>query len=113
MSTSQHTTTALRGKVAVVTGGTRGIGRAIVESLLAEGAKLAFCGTSEQSVDTALQQLAGRGDVLGMVADVSKLDQVKHFISAVQPRFDAVDVLINNAGAGVFRPTMELAPEEW
>jgi len=113
MSTSQHTTTALRGKVAVVTGGTRGIGRAIVESLLAEGAKLAFCGISERSVDTALQQLAGRGDVLGMVADVSKLDQVKHFIGAVQHRFDAVDVLINNAGAGVFRPTMELAPEEW
>jgi NADP-dependent 3-hydroxy acid dehydrogenase YdfG len=51
--------------------------------------------------------------VFGAVADVSKLAQVKTFISAVLRRFEVADILINNAGAGTFRPVAELSPEEW
>jgi 3-oxoacyl-[acyl-carrier protein] reductase len=103
----------LDNKTAVVTGGTRGIGRAIALRLLSEGAQVAICGTRQKSVDDALQFLAPKGHVFGMVADVSKLEDVRTFIGAVKQRFGAIHILINNAGAGVFRSVADLSPEEW
>jgi NAD(P)-dependent dehydrogenase (short-subunit alcohol dehydrogenase family) len=103
----------LKGKVFAITGGTRGIGRAIAERLLDAGAKVAVCGTSHASVETALDALAGRGELLGCAADVSKLDDVKAFIGATMARFGRIDAFINNAGVGTFRPAGELTPEEW
>jgi NAD(P)-dependent dehydrogenase (short-subunit alcohol dehydrogenase family) len=110
---------SLESKVAVVTGGTRGIGRAIAARLLAEGARVAICGTRQNSVDSALDLLSpkdvvSRKDaVFGMVADVSKLDNVQSFVGAVQQRFGGIDILVNNAGAGLFRNVADLTPEEW
>src|SRR5437667_4592986 len=105
----------LNGKYAVVTGGTRGIGRAIAESLLRSGAAVAICGRTRESVDRAsaeLKQTTG-GDVLGVAADVSKWDQVELFFKTVQSRFGALDILVNNAGAGVFRGIQDLTLEDW
>jgi len=99
----------------VVTGGTRGIGRAIAESLLRSGAAVAICGRTRESVDRAsaeLKQTTG-GDVLGVAADVSKWDQVELFFKTVQSRFGALDILVNNAGAGVFRGIQDLTLEDW
>ena|SRR5712692_9715466 len=90
----------LNGKHAVVTGGTRGIGRAIAESLLRSGAAVAICGRGRESVDRAsaeLKQATGH-DVLGVAADVSKWDQVQFFFKTVQSRFGGLDILVNNAG---------------
>jgi 3-oxoacyl-[acyl-carrier protein] reductase len=103
----------LGNKVAIVTGGTRGIGRAIAVRLLAEGARVAVCGTRQNSVDSALDLLSPRDAVFGMVADVSKLEDVRRFVAAVRQRFGAIDVLVNNAGAGLFRGVADLTPEEW
>jgi 3-oxoacyl-[acyl-carrier protein] reductase len=103
----------LENKTAIVTGGTRGIGRAIATRLLAEGARVAICGTRQKSVDDALELLSPKGHVFGMVADVSKLEDVRAFIGAVTRQFGAVHILINNAGAGIFRSVAELTPEEW
>jgi 3-oxoacyl-[acyl-carrier protein] reductase len=103
----------LENKVAIVTGGTRGIGRAIAARLLAEGARVAICGTRQNSVDSALNLLSPGGAVFGMVADVSKLEDVRSFVGAVQRRFGAIHILVNNAGAGLFRSVAELTPEEW
>jgi 3-oxoacyl-[acyl-carrier protein] reductase len=100
-------------KVAIVTGGTRGIGRAIVERLLMEGAYVAFCGTRQKSVNDAIAHLLHEDKVLGMVADVSKPDDVKRFVGQVQQRFGDIHILINNAGAGIFRSVAELTPDEW
>jgi len=105
----------LHGKCAVVTGGTRGIGRAITESLLRSGAAVAICGRTQESVgraSTELKQATGR-DVLGVPADVSSLDQVEHFFETVRSRFGTLDILVNNAGVGVFRAVQELTPEDW
>ena len=105
----------LHGKYAVVTGGTRGIGRAITESLLRSGAAVAICGRTQESVgraSTELKQATGR-DVLGVPADVSSLDQVEHFFETVRSRFGTLDILVNNAGVGVFRAIQELTPEDW
>jgi NAD(P)-dependent dehydrogenase (short-subunit alcohol dehydrogenase family) len=105
--------TGLLNKVAIVTGGTRGIGAAIAERLLEEGCGVAVCGTSRRSVDAAVARLKPAGEVFGAVCDVSKFDSVKTFIGEVMQRFQGVDILVNNAGTGTFRPTAALAPEEW
>jgi 3-oxoacyl-[acyl-carrier protein] reductase len=105
----------LSGKVAVVTGGTRGIGRAIAERLLAEGASVAFCGRSAEAVATAASEMARAtgGNVFGEAADVSKPADVRRFFQGVDNRFGALHVLINNAGMGIFRRAGELSLEEW
>jgi len=100
-------------KVVVVTGGSRGIGRAISERLLAEGMKVAICGTRKENVESAIQRLSKQGEVFGKVADVSQPGQVREFIASVMERFSRIDVLVNNAGTGTFRSVAELEPEAW
>jgi 3-oxoacyl-[acyl-carrier protein] reductase len=105
----------LKGKHAVVTGGTRGIGRAIAAQLLQAGAAVAICGRTRDSVDratTELKQSPG-GDVFGAPADVSISDQVRSFFAAVESRFGGLDILVNNAGAGIFRGIQDLTLEDW
>jgi NAD(P)-dependent dehydrogenase (short-subunit alcohol dehydrogenase family) len=104
---------SIRGKTALVTGGTRGIGKAIVERLLAEGARVAFCGTRSETVDEALTAFAGKGEAFGLVADVSKIDAVRTLVTAVNERFGGLDILVNNAGVGSFAPVLELTPENF
>jgi 3-oxoacyl-[acyl-carrier protein] reductase len=104
---------SLENRVAVVTGGTRGIGRAIAARLLKEGASVAICGTRQKSVDDALGYLSPATQVFGAIADITKLDEVRSFIHAVKQRFGAIHILINNAGAGVFQSVANLTPEEW
>ncbi len=104
---------SLSGKVAAVTGGTRGIGRAIVERLLQEGASVAFCGRTKESVDRAAAELRGAGRVFGQPADISRFDEVQNFFQCIDRAFGGLDILINNAGLGVFRKVGEMTPEEW
>ena len=105
----------LSGKIAIVTGGTRGIGRAIADRLLRAGASVAICGRSPEHVQTAVKEFErdAPGRIYGEVADVSKLDDVKRFFAAVDARFGGVDFLINNAGIGIFKSVADLTPEEW
>jgi len=102
-------------KIAVVTGGTRGIGRAIAEHLLREGASVAVCSRSRENVQAFVKEFepGAPGRIFGEAADVSKLDDVRRFFKSVDARFGAVDFLINNAGIGVFKSVADLTPEEW
>jgi NAD(P)-dependent dehydrogenase (short-subunit alcohol dehydrogenase family) len=105
---------SLAGRVAVVTGGTRGIGRAIVKRLLEEGASVAFCGRTRESVDRARKEFTQRGEmVCGHAADITKPDEVRSLFEAVDKSFGGLDILVNNAGAGVFRKVGEMSVEEW
>src|ERR1051326_5117481 len=99
---------SLQGKFAVVTGGTRGIGRAIVEMLLREGAAVALCGHSKQSSERAAKELAALGRVFAMAADVTQYEQVRAFFEAVDREFGRLDILVNNAGGAVFKKVGEL-----
>ena len=89
---------SLLGKNAIVTGGTRGIGRAIAERLLREGASVAICGRTGNSVEQATREMKDLGKISGYVADVSKAEQVSEFFRAVDREFTRLDILINNAG---------------
>jgi NAD(P)-dependent dehydrogenase (short-subunit alcohol dehydrogenase family) len=104
---------SLNGKVAAVTGGTRGIGRAIVERLLQEGAAVALCGQTQESAVRAAGELRTKGRVFGMAADVTNQDQVRVFFDAIDGQFGRLDILVNNAGAGVFKKVAEMSPAEW
>ena len=97
----------------MITGGTRGIGRAIAESLLRAGASVAICGRTPESTSAATAQLQSLGKVLGQAADVSDPAQVSKFFGAVDREFGTLDILVNNAGIGVFRKVAEMTPEDW
>jgi 3-oxoacyl-[acyl-carrier protein] reductase len=74
---------------------------------------VAICGTTQQSVDRALETLGAPDRTFGMPADVSQIEDVRRFIASANARFGGIDTLVNNAGAGVFRSVAELSPEEW
>ena len=113
MSDDSRSSASLVNKVAVVTGGTRGIGYAIAQRLLVEGMKVAICGTHQASVDSAVASLSPNGQVTGTVSDVSKMSAVKEFIARVHKDLGGIDVLVNNAGAGTFQPVADLSPDQW
>lgn len=90
---------SLTGKVAVITGGTRGIGRATAELFAAEGAQLALCARDQAALDETCRELSGRGaQVLGRATDILDAAAIKRFVDAAGDRFGRVDILINNAG---------------
>ena len=89
----------LDGQVALVTGGTRGIGRAIVEALLDDGAAVAFTGRDAARVAAAAQELEGRaGKSVGLVAEMGQGEDVQRAVTETQERFGRLDLLVNNAG---------------
>jgi NAD(P)-dependent dehydrogenase (short-subunit alcohol dehydrogenase family) len=104
---------SIKDKVAIVTGGTRGIGRAIAERLLREGAAVALCGRSQDTVDSAVAAMKPLGRVFGQATDITQTEQVSRFFQAVEREFGGLDILVNNAGEGVFRKVGEMTPEEW
>lgn len=105
----------LTGKRALVTGGTRGIGRAIAYALAKAGASVAICGRSESGVDSAVADLRNEtgGKVVGRTADVSNEGQVAELFRFVDAEFGGLDILINNAGIGIFRSVGEMSVDEW
>jgi len=104
---------SLKGRTAVVTGGTRGIGRAIAEHLLREGAAVAICGRAEASTAQAVAEMKPLGRIFGRAADVASPGSVRDFFRAVDKEFSRLDILVNNAGLGIFRKVGEMTPEEW
>ncbi|MFQ5877809.1 MAG: SDR family NAD(P)-dependent oxidoreductase [Acidobacteriota bacterium] len=93
----------LRGRVAVVTGGGRGIGRAIAEAFHGQGARVAIASRGEEALREAARALGGRG-VLPLHCDVTIRDEVEAMIGEVAETWDRIDILVNNAGASGVTP---------
>jgi gluconate 5-dehydrogenase len=104
----------LSGKVAIVTGGSRGLGLEIAEGLAEAGARVAITGRRRQWLDPAEQGLADRGfEVLAVEADVATENGVKHAIDATVERLGGLDILVNNAGMGWGGPSLEYPLDRW
>ena len=103
----------LTDKYALVTGGTRGIGRAVAEQLLDEGASVAICGRDPRSTEKAVGELRSHGNAIGLATDVADAASVAQLFRFVGESFAGLDMLVNNAGVGVFRPTGDLTVDDW
>lgn len=106
---------SVRGKVALVTGGSRGIGLAIARALVADGAQVVVTGRNGAHLQSARPQIeaAGPGSVETLQADMRKVDDVTRAVDAAVARYGGLDFLINNAGIGVFKTVGEMTPDEW
>jgi NAD(P)-dependent dehydrogenase (short-subunit alcohol dehydrogenase family) len=106
----------ISGKVALVTGGSRGIGHAIARALVEAGAKVAITATSDETLRQAADELssaAGDAMVFPIRADVRRQADVEMAIGTAVRHFGGIDVLVNNAGVGVFRAVAEMSVEDW
>lgn len=104
----------LEGKVAVITGAGRGLGKAMAAALAAEGVRVALLSRSgEQLASTAAEIAKTSGEAAAFVTDVTSEEQVRRTEAAVLARFGKVNILVNNAGMNIRRPVTELALDEW
>ena len=105
----------LEGKVALITGAGRGIGKAIAQAYAREGAKLALCARTGAELEQSVKELrALDADVEGWVCDVSLEESVKQFVAAAQSKFGRFDILVNNAGVMTRpAPLIEVDVKKW
>ncbi len=103
----------LGGKVAYITGGTKGIGFGIAKVLLENGMKVAISGRNTAGVDRATSLLNSFGQALGVVSDVTKLGDEESAIKKILEQWGQLDVVIANAGVGHFAPIDEMDPKDW
>lgn len=105
----------LNGKSAIVTGSTKGIGRAIAETLLNHGANVCVSARNSGEVEQAVKELSdtGEGNVTGVVCDVREREEVEALFEHASGEFGGLDVLVNNAGIGIFGTVEETSLEDF
>ena len=105
----------LAGKVAVITGGGRGIGRAIALKFAGEGAAVVVAARTESEIEAVVKEIrAAGGRAAAVPADVADEKHCEHLIRAAEAEFDRIDILVNNAGHyGPVKPVEEITPFEW
>lgn len=114
MSTHIRELFDLNGKTAVVTGGSRGIGKEMAEGLAEAGASLMLCARRAEWLDETVEEFRSRGfNVEGMLCDVAKPDDVDAVINATIEKFGGVDVLVNNAGVSWGAMPEDMPLEKW
>ncbi len=105
---------ALAGKVALVTGASRGISLAVARGLGKMGARISICARDQGRLDKAAAALRGEGiETLAVQADVSRAEQVSSLVHRTQQELGPIDILVNNAGIGVLRPIQNLEESDW
>src|SRR5262245_35419414 len=104
----------LEGEVAIVTGGSVGLGRQMAEALAELGADLVLCARKKERVEQAAEELRERGGRVAAVgADVTQPDEVRALVEAALAEFGRIDILVNNAGTAWGSPAEEMKPEHW
>jgi NAD(P)-dependent dehydrogenase (short-subunit alcohol dehydrogenase family) len=103
----------LKGKVAYITGGTKGIGFGIAETLLALGMKVALSGRRMEDAQKAAQKLGSEEEVLGLSSDVTRPEDEENAVAAILSKWGQLDVVVANAGVGIFNPVDKLGIDQW
>lgn len=105
----------LTGKVAIVTGSTKGIGLAVAEHLARAGASVVVSARTAGDVEAVAERLdhSGAGRVIGLPCDVREPEACRALVAQTVARLGRLDILVNNAGLGVFKPIGEMSVEEW
>ncbi|MDR1322481.1 MAG: SDR family oxidoreductase [Gracilibacteraceae bacterium] len=104
----------LRGKVAVITGGNSGFGKAIAAEFAEEGCRIAICGTKPEKTEAVRREFAAAGyDVYAQVVNVANCEEVQNFADNAAARFGQIDIWVNNAGIIINSPILEVDPEDW
>nr|WP_300818238.1 SDR family NAD(P)-dependent oxidoreductase [uncultured Acetatifactor sp.] len=106
----------LKGKTAMVTGGTRGIGYAIVKMYLDNGAKVALCGSRQETVDKALDKLRAENPdykVIGLCPNLQDPAEVEKAVATVKETFGSLDIMVNNAGVSARESIYDYKPEDF
>jgi 3-oxoacyl-[acyl-carrier protein] reductase len=105
----------INGRVAIITGGSEGIGKATALRLAHEGARVAICARRESVLEEAAAEIRKQtgGEVLPVVTDVSKFQDIQHLVQTVVDRWQGVDILVNNAGTSSAGPFEEMSDERW
>jgi NAD(P)-dependent dehydrogenase (short-subunit alcohol dehydrogenase family) len=105
----------LSGKAALVTGATKGIGREIAKSLALAGAQVTICGRTSQTTSDAVNELKAetQASVFGQSADVSNREQVEALFALAEREMGGVDIVVNNAGIGLFASVADMKPGDW
>lgn len=107
--------TGLQGKVALVTGGSKGIGKAIAHHLASEGVRLAICSRDDRMLKQAADELqvATRADIVAVKANMTKLNDIHRFVEIAVKKFNRIDILVNNAGGAHIGGIFNTTDEEW
>ncbi len=103
----------LQGRVSIITGAARGIGRAIAEEFIKEGAKVVLVDIAETELAKAAEELGRYGEVTAIKADVSNVEEIRRVVEEVIRKYGRVDILVNNAGVFSTGPLEELTEEQW
>lgn len=103
----------ISGQTAIVTGASKGIGKAIAERFVDEGANAVVNSRSQKRADEAAADIASDGSAVGIAADMSEYEDVEALVDGAVEEFGSVDIMINNAGITNIGPAEELGPEEW
>ena len=104
----------LKGRVALVTGASRGIGKACALVLAEEGCNVAICARGKEALEKAAEEIRAKGvEVLAVQADMTKPEDVKKFVAQAAEKFGRIDILVNNAGTARLSDLMELPEEEF
>ena len=106
---------SLKGRIAFVTGGSRGIGLAIARALVSEGVQVAVTGRSDAHLSAARPEIerAGLGAVETLQGDVRRYADMERALAATVARFGGLDIVINNAGVGIFADVADMSPAQW
>lgn len=103
----------IKGKVAYITGGSKGIGLGVAKSLLAQGMKVAISGRTLETVQEAAISIGNEENILALQSDVTLLDNEEDAVSKILQKWDRLDVVLANAGVGHFAPIDEMKPDQW
>lgn len=115
MEVLPETLQRLKGKIAIITGGSRGIGRATALALAMEGANVVvnYAKSSDAALEVVEEIVAAGGNGMALQADISQMEEVDNFVKKVMEKWSCIDILVNNAGITRDKLLLRMKPEDW